>query len=318
MTTDNLILIKGAAYNDIKKALRQWLDLYLKDLQDDLTFQIFKNGRGNHIIQADKRLDNERFFYLVNYLNYPEDIEYKIDIEGYTTGKDNNQLKGKDLLIYISPTDKEYDNVFVTTSENENFKVEFGGKITETRDKRIFNYPTDLIFEYPETIKINRKEKEHKEEKINERSIDKRFKILAIIAASLTLIGIVITQVDPQIFREFSFFLGMGIGAWFFLDYKMLQSGTHYLYSFGIAIGYFLYILTYNGELNKSVLDYGAIYPLTLLIVQKPARLIYKATLNREPVVDRVPPTFWDGVYMIILFLGFGVLPFILMDSLIK
>ena len=318
MTTDNLIVINGGAYSDIKKALRQWVDLYSKDLQDDLTFQIFKNGSGNHIIQADKRLDNKRFFYLVNYLNYPEDIKYKIDIEGYTTGKDNNQLKGKDFLVYISPTEKEYDNVFVMTSENENFKVDFGGKITETRDKRIFNYPTDLILEYPETIKNNRKEIEHKEEKINERSIDKRFNILAIIAVSLILIGIIINQIDPQIFRKFSFFLGMGIGVWFFSDYKMLQSDRHYLYSFGIAIGYFLFILTNNGEFNKSVLDYGALYPLTLLIVQKPARIIYKAILNREPVVDKPPPTFWDGVYMIILFLGFGVLPFIVMDSLIK
>lgn len=318
VTTDNLILIKGGAYNDIKKALRQWIDLYSKDLQDDLTFHIFKNGRGNHIIQADKRLDNDRFFYLVNYLNYPENIKYKIDIEGYTLGKDNNQFKGKDLLVYISPTDKEYDNVFVTTSENKNFKMDFTGKIIETREKRIFNYPTDLILEYPETIKINRKEIEHKEEKFNEKSIYKRFKISSIIAVSLALIGIIINLIEPQIFHIFSFFLGIIIGVWFFSDYKMLQSDRHYLYSLGIAIAYFLFVLTNNGEFNKSVLDYGALFPLTLLIVQKPARLIFKAILKREPIVDRPPPTFWDGVYMIVLILGFWILPFILIDSLIK
>lgn len=318
MITENLIIIKGGAYNDIKKALRQWIDLYSRDLEDDLTFQIFKNGRGNHIIRADKRLDNERFFYLVNYLNYPEEIEYTINIEGYTKGKDKNQLKDKDLLLYISPTDKEYDNVFVTTSENENFKIDFGGKITETSDRRLFDYPTNLILEYPEIIKINRKEIEHKEEKINEKSIDERFKIIATIGVSLTLIGIIINQTDPQIFRNFSFFLGMGIGVWFFSDYKMLQSNRHYLYSLGIAVAYLLFIIINNGDFSKSVLDYGALYPLTLLIIQKPARLIFKTSLNREPVVDRPPPTFWDGVYMIILFLGFGVLPFIIMDSLTK
>ncbi len=98
----------------------------------------------------------------------------------------------------------------------------------------------------------------------------------------------------------------------------MLQSDRHYLYSFGIAIGYLLFILTYIREFNRSVLEYGALDPLTLLLVQKPARLIYKAILSREPVVDRPPPTFWDFVYMIILFLGFVFLPFIIMDSLIK
>lgn len=318
MTTENLIIIKGGAYSDIKKALKQWIDNYSKDLQSDLTFQLFKNGRENHVIQADKSLDNERFFYLVNYLNYPEDIEYKIDIEGYTIGKDKIQLKDKELLVYISPTDEEYDNVFVTTSENENFKVDFGGKITETKNKRLFKYHTDLILKYPETIKINRKEIEHKEETINEKSIDKRFEILTIIAVFLTLIGIILNQVEPQFFRQFSFLLGIGIGVWFFSDYKMLQSDRHYFYSLGVAIGYLLFILTNNGEFNKGIIDYGALYPLTLLLVQKPARLIFKATLDREPLVERPAPTFWDGVYMAILFLGLAVLPYIIMDKLIK
>lgn len=318
MTTENLIVINGGAYNDIKKALRQWINLYSKDLQDDLTFQIFKNGRGNHIIQADKRLDNERFFYLVNYLNYPENIEYKINIEGYTKGRDKNQLRDKDLLVYISPTNREYDNVFVTTSDNENFKIDFGGKLTEIKDKRIFKSPADYLLENPETLKNNRKEIQQYDEKINDSRIDKRFKILAIIVVSLTLIGIIINQIDPDFFRKFSFFLGLGIGVWFFSDYKMLQSDRHYLYSLGIAIGYFLFILTKNGEFNKNVLDFGALYPLTLLVVQKPSRLIYKVILNREPVIDKPPPTFWDGIYMIVLFFGFGVLPFILIDYLIK
>ncbi len=269
MTTDNLILINGGAYNDIKKALRQWIDLYSKDLQDDLTFQIFKNGRGNHLIQADKRLDNERFFYLVNYLNYPENIEYKIDIEGYTKGKDKNELINKDLLVYISPTDKEYDNVFVATSDNKNFKVDFGGKITETRDKRLFKYPPDTLLKNPETLTNNRKEIQQKEEKSNVKSIDKRFNILATIAFSLTLIGIILNQTSPLIFIKFSFFLGLGIGVWFFSDYKMLQSDRHYFYCLGIAIAYLLFIITNNGDFNKSVLDYGALYPLTLLIIQK-------------------------------------------------
>ena len=196
--TDNLILINGGAYNDIKKALIQWIDLNSKDLSDGLTFQIFKNGRGNHIIQADKKLDNERFFYLVNYLKYPENTEYKIDIEGFTTGKDKNQLEGKRLLVYISKTDKGYDNVFVTTSENQNFKVDFGGKITETKENKIFNYPTDLILNHPETIKINRKTNIQKEEEINEKKLEKRFKLLLIITFSLTIIGLIINLFDPD------------------------------------------------------------------------------------------------------------------------
>lgn len=152
MINENLIIIKGGEYNDIKKALKQWVDLYSSDLQNGLTFQLYKNGHGNHIIQADKRLDNERFYYLINYLNYPEEIEYNIDIEGFTIGKEDNQLQGKILLVYISPTDKEYDNVYVTTSENKNFKIDFGGKITETSENRGLNYPIDFKLGNSETI----------------------------------------------------------------------------------------------------------------------------------------------------------------------
>ncbi|MCC5927822.1 MAG: hypothetical protein JJU28_01125 [Cyclobacteriaceae bacterium] len=318
MTTDNLIIIKGGAYNDIKKALRQWIDLYSKDLQDGLTFSIYKIGRENHIIQADKSLDNDRFFYLVNYLNYPGDIEYKIDIEGYTKGKDRNQLKDKYLLVYISATDKEYDNVFVTTSENENFKIDFGGKITKTGENKLFNYPTDLILESPETIKINRKAIAQKEEEINENKLEKRFKILSIITFSLTLIGLFINLIDPEIFRKFSFFLGLGIGLWFLGDYKMLQSDKLYLYCLGIATGYLLFILAMNGDFNKGILDFGALYPICLLIVQKPTRILYKTIFNREPEVDRPPKSYWDIPYMMILFFALAALPFILMDILMK
>ena len=90
---DNLITIKGGVYNDIKKALKQWIELYNDQLQDELTFELYKNGRGNHIIKADNRLDNELFYYLVNYLKYPKNIEYNIKIEGFTIGKDKKIVR---------------------------------------------------------------------------------------------------------------------------------------------------------------------------------------------------------------------------------
>ena len=313
MTADNLITIKGGAYNDIKKALRKWVELYSKDLQDGLIFQLFKNGRGSHIIQADGRLDNERFYYLINYLKYPEEIEYKIDIEGYTTGKENNILRDKKLLVYISSTDKAYDNVFVTTEDDENFKIDFGGKVTGVVEKKIYRFPTDLNMNYPETIRVSTRKISD-----NERNIDRRFNIITLIAASLLLLSLVVKQFDSQAHVKISFFLGGGIGIWFLGDYKMLQSDKLYLYSLGIAIGYLLCIVAITGEFNKGILDFGALYPLTVVLTQKPARLIYKATLKREPVVDHLPPSFWDVVYMTVLYLGLVVLPFIVMDHLIK
>lgn len=318
MKVDNFIIIKGGAYNDIKKALRQWVDLYYQDMEEDFTFQLFKNGRGNHLIQADKRLDNQRFYYLINYLNYPEGIQYKINIQGFTTGKENNVLQGKNLLVYISTTDTEYDNVFVTTSENENFKIDFSGKITATRERKLFEIPTDLHPDQPEIIKNTRKELSKKEEESNKISIDKRFRVISIIAPALLLLSLIVHQYYNPAFMDFSFLLGMIMGVWFYGDYKMLQSDKHYFYCLAIALTYLLYIVKINGGFNKDILHYGALYPLTVLIIQKPARLLFKAILDREPVVDKPPPTFWDFVYMMILLFGLSYLPFIMMHFLIK
>ena len=154
---NNLIEIEGGDYNDIKKALQQWIN-GSDDLLDGFIFNLYTNGQGKHFIQADERFDNGDFYSLVNYLYYPEDIEYKVNITGFTTGKDDNILKDKQLLVFIPPTDKEYDNVYVTTSENENYKISLSlfGKIKESRESRIYRQPTGLTFGNPEIFEVNK------------------------------------------------------------------------------------------------------------------------------------------------------------------
>jgi hypothetical protein len=61
----NTLFIKGGAYADIKKALRQWIDSYASQLEPGFIFKIYKNGRGSHVIQADERLDNILFYWLI-------------------------------------------------------------------------------------------------------------------------------------------------------------------------------------------------------------------------------------------------------------
>ncbi|WMJ75395.1 hypothetical protein RCC89_19850 [Cytophagaceae bacterium ABcell3] len=318
MTVDNLIIIKGGAYNDVKRALKQWIDLYSNDLEDGLTFKLFKNGRGNHMIQADERLDNDKFYYLINYLKYPEGVDYKIDVEGFTVGKDDNLLKGRRLLVYISQSDKDYDNVFVVTNENNSYKVDFGGKILKALESRVFVFPVNLSFENPEILKINQKEFAKKKLETNKSYIDKRFKLISVIVLGLMLISAFTCFYDQKVFIKFTFFIGLGLGVWFFGDYKMLQSNKYYAYCLLLSIAFLSYSILINQELNlkDGIIDLGALCPIALLIVQKPTRFIFKSLLNREPVIDRPPPTFWDGVYTVILFLSFVIVPFIIMDSL--
>lgn len=318
MTNDNLIVIKGGAYNDLKKALRQWLDLYSKELQDDLTFELFKNGKGNHIIKADQRLDNERFYYLVNYLNYPIEIDYKVDIKAFTTGKDENILKNKKLLVYISQSDKDGDNVFVTTSDNMNYKVDFGGKISEANESKMFKPPAFNQLDNPEIIKLNKSKISQHKKKTSKNNIEKRFKVISFIAIFLFVISLLVSFYDTQIYIRMTFFFGMGLGLWFFVDYEMLQSDKYYIHSLLISILFLSYSILVKKELNKINLDFvdlGAFHPLSILIVQWPTRKLYLSLFKREPKIDRYGK-FSDLIYTLILFLSFAVLPLLIMDKL--
>lgn len=306
MPIDNLVTISGGSYANIKKALVQWIHLYSKDMTPDYVFELHKNGRGNHVIVADPRLDNDRFYFLVNYLNYPENIDYKVKIRGYTVGRNNNVLKDKRLLIYIPEEDHDYDNVFVVTTENITYKVDFGGAIISVETKIAFQQPDNFNLDNPEIIKP--KKELLSEESIAESTgtIRKRFRIISLSALIVYVACLLVLEYDFKLFVKGIIFFGIGLATWFLGDYKMLQSPMYYFYSLLMSllyIGITLFLIEGCVECDFDTIRFPMFYPLLLLLIQKPLRFLFKASLKREPVVDRPPPTFWDGVYTITLFL---------------
>lgn len=320
MTFDNIIIVKGGSYIDVKKALQQWIFEYHKDLNNDFQFKVFKNGRGNHVIHVDENLDNCRFNYLVNYLQYPTDIEYKVSVIGFTLAKDpkiyDHELLGKRIQVYIPEGDTEYDVVHVVSEYNQVYKVDFGGKTTKQDSKGEYvNISPDLnLLADPEIVTAEIKEiTEHQKEE-SVKSIEKRFKIISLIAVAFGALTCFTIFFNPNLFVDLNFILSLAIGAWLFGDYKLLQIDKFYLYSLLLAGGLFLYGLLIKNFIFPTSSDYvkiGFLYPISILIIQKPARFVFKLLLKREPVIDRPPPTFWDGVYTIILFIAFAILPLI-------
>lgn len=117
MNLDKYILIGGPNQTDIIKALQQFSNNY-SDSGVTNGLELYKSKSKNNlfVVSVSKEMDLERFKYLINYLNYPEDIDYKIDIRGFwTIGKEDkiksNQIDQR-VMFYISPNDTEYDNVF--------------------------------------------------------------------------------------------------------------------------------------------------------------------------------------------------------------
>lgn len=312
MTADNLIVITGGAYKDIKKALKQWVDLYSKDLENGLTFQIYKNGSGNHIIQADKRLDNERFYYLINYLKYPEGIEYKIDIEGFTTGKEKNQLNDKPLLVYISPSDNEFDNIFVTTSGNEHFKVDFGGRISEVRDSKLYLLPNNLTLSVSENIIVQNNKDFNKQSESSTDKLEKRFKIISVIIFSAFALTFFLFKAENN-FLTINYTIAFAVWGWLTFDYKILQIDKLYYSSvgLGLAILFYGYLLNneYSNEDKSRLILMGTTMPIFFLTLQRPLRFAFKKTMKREPKVKKPAPSFADFVYILILLLSTILIP---------
>ncbi|CAL2115182.1 hypothetical protein [Tenacibaculum sp. 190130A14a] len=150
--------------------------------------------------------------------------------------------------------------------------------------------------------------------------IHKRFTIFLYISIIAVLLHFFIPSLikNDEVVDNWTLFTGMGIGLWFFTDFKMLRINGYYIKSLLIAIGFFFYgyLFRYQyQEYGSDLNNVSFIYPLSLLIVQYPTRQLYKVIFNREPKVER-NGKFADFLYTIILFFGFGVLPFILLDYL--
>lgn len=317
---ENIIKIKGGSYTDVKRALRQWINLYSDNLDESLIFELYKNGQGNHLIKADDRLDNEKFFFLVNYLKYPENIDYKINIEGYTTGKDYKEFQNQNILVYIAHNDKDYDTVNVVTEGNRTYKVDFGGKIKEISDSISYSSLNVSDLSNPETFKVNKSIKKDKDQEAIEspEKVEKRFKVISIIALIIIAGTFLIFSNDKDLLVKITFFTGMAIGVWFFGDYKMLQIDKFYIISFlfaGLFLGYG-FLLKNTILDNVELIDLGSLFAISFLIVQKPIRLLYKQIFDREPEIVNHGGRFWDLVYTIILFLSLVMIPFLLSDKI--
>lgn len=308
----NILFIEGGAYTDIKKALVQWIDLSVETLKAGLHFELYKAGRGKHVIKADDELPDEQFGYLLNYIKYPEGIDYKIDVTGYTKVSEPtvfpHEFIGKEIQLFIPDSDDEYDNVYWVTKENKVFKTDFGGKtiLTEVLKKYepvafdLADYPPPEIFYSKQVASTVQLPLENGED---ERIIGKRFKIIAIIIIVLIVVGI-FTLNKPDFFMKITTLTGIGMTTWFFSDYKMIRINKYYLFSLFIGVGLFFYgyaVMNSPLYIYKFIkqIDYIFVMPLLFIVVQKPVRFIFIRIMKREPVIEKPMPTLADGLYAI-------------------
>lgn len=308
---ETILFIEGGAYTDVKKALLQWIDSYTNQLEKypDVKFNLHKNGRGKHVIQIDGDLDNMLFYFLVNYMSYPEGIDYSVKVTGFTTGTELNVLQGKQLQVYLPEFDTEWDSVLITTADQQSYKMSFTGKLIGSSEERSYQKPVFTEKEAPVILKANLKKLQDTLE--NEKSIENRLKWGFIVVIAIQILHALFIkffsydQVLP--FHNVPIFVFLGISFWFYWDYKLLRTYSRYLKCLLLtgALLLYMYLLVRMElfEISKYEITV-VIYPLVLLVFQLPLRLTFIHIFNKEPKVERRPDFYGDGLYTYVLLLG--------------
>lgn len=314
MSPDNIVIVKGGSYDTVKQALRQWIDLYTDQLQNHSPFELYSLRDSTLVIKADPSLTNLYFFFLVNYMIYPESIEnYNVEVTGYTIGHKGSKFENQKVQVYIPKDDTDYDNVYIITESGQHFKVDFGGIVTEQSRKGDYLKQEFTNLMAPEFLKVQPEKLKAKKANSIQSNIEKRFKILAGLFTALALINFFTSSftIDPEIQSKTTGFIGMGLGIWFFMDFEMLKSNLYYLKCLIISVSFLGYVIFFKSHYPDLGLfaNWGALNPLSLLLLQWPGRKIYLAIFNREPEVDRQGKTA-DRVYTFLLFFSMVLLPF--------
>nr|WP_299169027.1 hypothetical protein [uncultured Allomuricauda sp.] len=125
---DKLISIKSLKKKDLEKAIEQFCNMYNQEGFRALP-RLFTIGEDEFVVTFPYDIDFATFCVFVNYLHYPNNIEYSPVIRGWTTTKETEEwvqrpIDNKKVMLFIPKSDDEYDNVYLTTEEN--FCVQIG------------------------------------------------------------------------------------------------------------------------------------------------------------------------------------------------
>ncbi|MCO7355734.1 hypothetical protein [Riemerella anatipestifer] len=144
---DKIIIVEGAKYEVVKKAIQQFCNIYNKE-NYIAVIKLSKLSETTSILTFPYDIEFGTFCFLTNYLYYPNDIFYKADIKAWTTTKLNDEFISEEnvnkyVMLYIPPEDQEYDNVYMTTEQNVGYILGFavGGvkKLDTPRESFIGN-----------------------------------------------------------------------------------------------------------------------------------------------------------------------------------
>lgn len=126
---DKLILVKGVTDADIKTVLKSFCKMYNEE-RDTISLRLITLSENEFAITFPYDIEFDIFCYLVNYLQFPIETKWTAAITGWTTAPAvddwvTEKTANKRAMLFISPDDTEYDNVYLTTFDNIGYKLGF-------------------------------------------------------------------------------------------------------------------------------------------------------------------------------------------------
>ena len=196
---NNLIIVKGNAYSEIKRLLQELhtLPLYDVGLQKNIDFELYKLADDLLVIRANRRLGVAFFSTLLYHIDAPEYKKHKAEIRGYITGLNSNELKNKKLMMYVSKRGAKH-SVFAISECGAHYRIGATGKAT-LLDFQIAIYRNpeinlnDTVPEIIPVVHIKEPRKLTKKEKTAIEKIDKTIYYLALLL--VLLIGYVVFSI---------------------------------------------------------------------------------------------------------------------------
>ena len=129
VANDKLVIVENASENDIKKIIQEFCNSYNKETYQAIP-RLTKLSDRKFAITFPYDINFEIYCYFINYVNYPMGFDRHFKTIGWASTKPTDtwiteKSANKNVMLFVSDFDTEYDNVFLTTSDNIGYKLGF-------------------------------------------------------------------------------------------------------------------------------------------------------------------------------------------------
>lgn len=156
-----VVRMSGVTYRIAQQIVSDFIDLYSKDSPIQASFRTASVSPNATLVGFSKNIDFDLFCFFVNYATYPKGVDLKTikhDVKGWGTyarinndGFDNEQPKL--AMFFIDPQDYEYDVIWLTSQDNQTWKLPFSDpSVAKKIPEIIYTYEsppvlTNLVWE---------------------------------------------------------------------------------------------------------------------------------------------------------------------------